>query len=162
MASKTQFDFFKAVYDEEIRVHSELESKAKLYLTIITFYLGAISFKINDLVGVTQRLQIPITLLVAIAVILILAFLFTIGAMGIRKYERICDLETVIRSFGEAPAKDNDFLDEGLVNLAVATNRNASQNNRVGTLLQCASVLIFTAISLQLGVLLFMVFKSRT
>ena len=161
MASKAQYDFFKALYDEEIRVHAELESKAKLYLTIITFYLGAIGFKINDVVEFTDKFQIPIILLVIIAVVLVLAFLFTIAAMSIRKYERVCDLEAIIRSFGESPPKDSDFLDETLVNLAVATNRNALQNNRVGTLLQWASVLIFIAVLMQLGILLLAAFKSR-
>jgi len=161
MASEVQYNLFKTVFDDEITRHSGLESKAKLYLTIITFYLGIVGLKINEVVEFANRFQLSIILLAIMALVLFLALLFTIAAMSIRKYERICDLEEVIKSFGESPPKDNDILDDWLVHLAVATNRNALQNNRVATLLQCASGLIFMAVFLQLGIFLFAVVKSR-
>ena len=49
MAYKDQCDFFKAVYDDEIARLTRLTGRATLYFTIISFFLGAIVFKFNDL-----------------------------------------------------------------------------------------------------------------
>jgi hypothetical protein len=150
MATDTQYKVFKEVYDEELQRYSELESRAKLYLTVITFYIGVIGFKITDVIAFTSTFSVPVTLYIITAGILLLSLLLTMAAMRIYSYEGVCNLEQVIDSFGERPPADEDFLDDRLVDLAVATTRNTKINNRRGILLLCASILICLAVIVQL------------
>lgn len=50
MATEIQYTVFKSVHDEETKRRSELRSKANLYLTVITAYLGLIGFKAADII----------------------------------------------------------------------------------------------------------------
>lgn len=137
MATEIQYQIYKAVYDEEAARYSALENRSKLYLTIITFYLGAITFKINDVLEFVSKFNVRKWLYLASGFILVVALLLTVLATRIRKYEGICDLEEVYQSNeGET---DEDFLENRLTDLAVATNRNSDENNKVATLLQWAS-----------------------
>ena len=41
MATKDQYDFFRGLYEEEERTSQQLEGRAKVYLSVITAFLGA-------------------------------------------------------------------------------------------------------------------------
>lgn len=127
MATVTQYGVFKALYDEESDRYSGLERRSNLYLTIITFYLGVILFKVEDLLKVVSQFRIPLGLFLAVGVALVGALFLTVLAMGIHEYEGICDPERVIKDFGKSHPDDDQFLDDRIVDLAVATNRNASR-----------------------------------
>ena len=152
MATATQYQIFRAEYDEESQRASGLESRANLYLTIIAAYLGAIGFKIEDNVKFLDKFRVPITPYLVMASILVLALLCTIWAMRIRTYEGVFDPTKEIESFEKTKPTDPDFLDKRLVDLAVATGRNSKQNGRVANALQCAGFLLFLAIAIQLAV----------
>jgi hypothetical protein len=85
MATQTQYEVFRAEYDEESQRAEGLESRAKLYLSIITAYLGVIGFKVEDLLKFLDKFHVPVVLYLVMALILIVALLCTIWAMGIRK-----------------------------------------------------------------------------
>jgi hypothetical protein len=150
MASEKQYDVFRSLYDEEIERYTALESRAKLYLTIITFYLGAVVFKMEDVMKFITVFQVPLGLYLALSVVLLCALLLTVLATRIRTYEGICDPEEVIRSFGKTKPTDEEFLDHRVVDLACATNRNVAENNKVAGILQTASYLLFVSVFLQL------------
>jgi hypothetical protein len=152
MATEIQYQAFRAEYDEESRRASGLENRAKLYLTIITAYLGVIGFKIEDLLKFLDKFNVPVTLYLVMAVVLVGALLCTVWAMGIRTYEGLFDPKKEIESFGKKAPTDDEFRDKRLADLAVATNRNSKQNGRVATALQCAGILILLAISIQMAV----------
>jgi hypothetical protein len=126
MATEIQYQAFRTEYDEESQRASGLEGRAKLYLTIITAYLGVIGFKIEDLLKFLDKFHVPVALYLAMAVIL--------------------------ESFSQQRPTDPDFLDKRLADLAVATNRNSRQNGKVANALQGAGVLIFLAILIQMAV----------
>jgi hypothetical protein len=152
MATEIQYQVFRAEYDEESQRASGLESRAKLYLTVITAYLGVIGFKIDDLLKFLDKFHVPVTLYLVMAVVLVVALLCTVWAMGIRTYEGVFDPKKEIESFSQQRPTDSDFLDKRLADLAVATNRNSRQNGKVANALQGAGVLIFLAILLQMAV----------
>jgi hypothetical protein len=152
LATKTQYDVFRSVYDEESERHSGLEGRAKLYLTIITAYLGAVAFKTTDVLAFISKFNISFYWYLLLGVCLILALLLTVFAMGIRTYEGVFDPEAEIKSFGPKRPSDEEFLDKRIVDLAVATNRNSDVNNRIATCLFYAGLLIFIAVCLQLVV----------
>jgi hypothetical protein len=90
--------------------------------------------------------------------LLVAALLLTALAITVRDYEGICDPENVVTDFGESPPSDQEFLDDRIVDLAVATNRNHRQNNRVAALLKWAARVICCAVALQ-TVLLFIAIR---
>ena len=145
MATEAQYKFFKDLYDEESKRYSELDGKAKLYITIITFYLGAIAFKFKDVLDFTSSISYTKWLYSAIALVLVGALLFTVNAMRIRVFEGINDPEEIIKGFGKKPPTDDDFRDDRIADLAVATKRNSGQNDRIAKSLSFASLWIFSA-----------------
>ena len=161
MASEQQYKVFRSLYDEELERYTALESRAKLYLTIITFYLGALVFKMEDMVKFVTVFHVPLGLYLVFSIVLLLALLLTVLATRIRTYEGICDPEEVIRSFGKTKPTDDDFLDQRVVDLACATNRNVAENNKVAGILQIASYLLFVAVFFQLVIFGLAIFKAR-
>jgi len=153
MASEAQYKIFKDIYDEESKRYSDLDGKAKLYITIITFYLGAIAFKFKDISEFTSSISYAKWLYSGIALVLVLALLSTVNAMRVRVFEGICDPEEVIKEFGENATTDDDFRDDRIADLAVATNRNFAQNNRIASSLSWASTFILLA-----GIIQFCIF----
>ena len=162
MATKVQYDVFRAVYDEESERHTVLESRAKLYLTIITAYLGAVAFKTTDVLAFLARFCISFYWYLLLGVCLIVALLLAICAMGIRKYEGVFDPEAEIKSFGRNPPTDEDFLDKRIVDLAVASNRNNKVNNRIAGYLHYSGTMVFLAVCLQLVVFGLAIFHYRS
>jgi|SRR5579864_5984312 len=151
MATEAQYRIFKEIFDEESKRYSELDAKAKLYITIVTFYLGAVAFKFKDVLELTNSIASTRWLYVAISLALVIALLCTIIAMRVRTFEGICDPEEVIESFGTSPPSDDDFRDDRIADLAVATNRNCDQNNKIARSLSCASFFILVAALIQCG-----------
>jgi len=135
MATDAQYQIFKELYDEESKRYSELNGKANLYITIITFYLGAIAFNFKAVLEFTGSVAPAKWLYSAVALVLVAALLCTVNAMRVRTFEGVCDPEKVI----------NDFPDDSIADLAVATNRNFAQNNRIAGSLSWASVFILLA-----------------
>jgi len=162
MASELQYKIFKEVYDEESDRYSSLGTRSNLYLTLITFYLGVILLKVDDVLKFITTFRVPIVLFLVIGLVLVIALFLTVRAMGIRDYEGICDLNEIIEGFGKTPPSDEEFLDDRLVDLAVATNRNSLQNDRVAGLLQWAARLIAFAVILQVIVFAVAITNARS
>ena len=146
MATETQYAFFKSVYDEENVRYTQLESRAKFYLTIQTFYLGAIAFKFDDIQKFSAALSVPPILFITGGLLVVLGLLLTVLATRIRAYEAPTDLQELLESFGSSPT-DSDFLDDRLADLAVATDRNSIANDKVANLLTYAGILLFSAVA---------------
>ena len=161
MATEAQYKFFKELYDEENKRYSDLDNKGKLYVTIITFYLGAIAFKFNDVTQLTVQVSYAKWFYLVIVSVLVVALLCTIFAIRVRSFEGIADPVKVIDNYGESAPSDTDFLDDRIADLAVATNRNSNQNNRIAGSLALASVFIFLAGTIQFVLLLIAILKLR-
>jgi hypothetical protein len=161
MATDTQYKVFKEVYDQESERYSNLGTRASLYLTLITFYLGAVLLKVDDVLKFVTTFHVPVVLFLLSGALLVAALFLTALAVTVRDYEGICDPEKVIKGFGESPPSDEEFLDDRIVDLAVATNRNNRQNNRVATLLKWAARVICCSVALQTVVLFIAIRHAR-
>jgi hypothetical protein len=146
MASEFQYKVFREIYEEEAKRYSDLDSRAKLYLTIATFYLGALVFRYSDLKAFNDVLKIPFLAYILIIAPMLLALLCVIVAVRIRKFEGLFNPEQVLEDLGSTPPKDEDFRDDRIVDLAVATNRNKRQNDRIANYLALASIMIGVAV----------------
>jgi hypothetical protein len=149
VATEIQYKVFKEVYDEETKRYDDLEKRSNLYLTVITFYLGAIIFKLDDVRKFGDAFHVSMIWFAVIAAVLALALLSTVAAVQIRAFEGICDLEEEIAKFEGPPISDSDFLDDRLADLAVATSRNSLQNERIALTLRVSSGLLLTAVLIQ-------------
>jgi hypothetical protein len=150
MASEIQYRVFREVHDEEAQRYSNLGTRSNLYLSIVTFYLGVVFLKIEDILKFAVRFYVPVIWFLILGILLVIAFLLVVRAISIHDYEGVFDPEGVIKTFGKSPPQDNDFLDDRIVDLAVATNRNSAQNNKVASSLRWAARIILMAVLLQL------------
>ena len=145
MASEIQYKVFKELFDEETRRYSDLDNKGKLYVTIITFYLGAIAFKLRDVAEFTNSVPYAKWFYLAIAAMLVIALLFAILGIRVRSFEGIFDPEKIIASLGPVAPTDEEFLDDRIVDLAVSTNKNSRRNDKVASSLASALFCVFIA-----------------
>jgi hypothetical protein len=157
VATKTQFEIFKSVYDEENTRLSELVTRAKVYLSVETFILGALFFKFDSVLKITSGVTILPTLFILSVAFFLGALLLTIASLRILRYEGICYPEEVIRQFKEKPPQDSDFLDDRIVDLAVATQRNSRQNDKRAKCLQWAGTCLLIGFAFSTAFLLVVV-----
>ena len=155
MATENQYKFYRALYDEENGRYGLLEARAKLYLIILTFYLGALAFKLSDVKVFFTEFGIPLSLALSAGLAFLCALLCCIYSILIREYEAITDPEELIASLGKQPPTDDDFFDDRIVDMAVATNRNSGQNDRAANALQVAGWLM--AVGVVLHVIVFVI-----
>lgn len=144
MATKTQYEVFQFVHDAEDKRMTELVTRAKVYLSIATFFLGGLAFKMGDPVLLISTAA-QIIYFVA-AGLFILAFSFILAALFIYSYEGVTDLIEVIEEFQAKPPSDTDFLDDRIVDLAIACDRNVRQNDKRAVLLQIASFVMLLGV----------------
>lgn len=151
MATKEQCEFFKSLYDEENSRHGILENRAKLYITIISLYLGAIAFKIPDIAPLSQQLKVHPLVFYLVIIVFLAALIAAIVAIKIRSYAAVCDPIEVILNFESAPQSNEEFFDRRIVEYAVATKVNRQVNNRVATTLQSAVWMLFVGVVVHMG-----------
>lgn len=159
MATENQYKFYRALYEEENARYGLLEARARLYLTILTFYLGALAFKLADVKVFFLEFGIPLPVGMAAGLAFVIALLCCISSILIREYEAITDPEELIASLGPNPPRDEDFFDDRIVDMAVATNRNSRQNDRAANALQAAGWLMAAGVVLHVAVFVIALLK---
>lgn len=135
MATEAVYQIFAALYKEEEDRFSELVNRAKIYLSICTFFLGGSAFKLSFDPGTHSAKIIAL----AGVTIFITTFLLIIMALAIFSYEGRFDPREVVTSFGDDVPADADFRDDRIADIVVAYERNSRLNDTRATLLQLAS-----------------------
>lgn len=159
MATREQHDFFRFLYDEEERRYGQLEARAKLYLSVIALFLATLTFKLEDVQKSTALLGAPWWLVVIVGILLATALIFVVLGVFIREYEGIADPEEIVNTFGEEPPSNESFFDDRIADYVVATNRNASMNDRGARFLEIAVFFLAAAMLLLLVILALGLFK---
>ena len=151
MVSEPIYKFFQALYDEEAKRFAELESRARLYFSIASLYVGAIAFKFDDVVKLVGRVNLPAVFIVLDGALFVVAILFCVLAMQVRKYEGIADLTDIIDEFSKdgVPA-DGEFFRRRIVDYEFATKRNSAVNNRVASWLSVSGFSILSGVAGQI------------
>lgn len=57
--TKEQYEFYRAMYDQEERTALQLEGRAKVYLGIVSAFLAAMILKAPDAEAIAKSLHIP-------------------------------------------------------------------------------------------------------
>jgi hypothetical protein len=160
MATEAQYKFFQKLYDEQSERRKNIQERSKFYFTVVSFYFGAMLFKLQDIVKAQPIPRLETIFGILSAVIISVSLLFTLLAIRVRAYETPCDPEKWIMHLGENPQDDPEFFDERIVDLAVATKRNDEVNTAAATKIKIAGWLIFGAVVVQLvGLICLYVFR---
>jgi hypothetical protein len=154
LATESQYKFYRSLYDEENTRSGQLESKAKLYITILTIFFGASIFKISDLKSFIDQNSINYGFYIYFisTICFLLSLIFAVSAVSIRKYEGLCDPEELIGNLGIKPPTDSDFFDERIVECAIVSNRNSKINDKVSNDLHRSNLLLL------LGIVCYLIF----
>ena len=161
MATEAQYKIFKELYDEETKRYSDLDNKGKLYITIVTFYLGAIAFKFRDVSEFTNSVSFAKWFYLVIASMLVAALVFTVYSLRVRTSEGIADPEEIIANFGPVAPTNEEFFEDRIADLAAATNKNSRRNNQIADYLAAAGVLILMAGAIQFILLLIAIIMKK-
>lgn len=79
---------------------------------------------------------------------MLIAFLLSILAIGIYRYEMINRPKEIFETFGDDPPTNEEFFDDRIVDLTVACERNSSRNDRRAKLLFLASIFMLLGLFL--------------
>ena len=149
MATQLQYDFFKLLLDEEDRRYSELEARARLYFTVLSFYIGAVAFKLKDLAEWFEHNRFPLWLAIVGGAIFSGALLFCVLAIQIATYESVNDPRAVASELDAGVVSDDDFRKARLADFVVATTRNAKVNDRTASFLAISAMLMLIGVAFQ-------------
>lgn len=155
MASEREYKFFQSLFESENERFKILQDKGKVYISIITIYLAALTLKIDDIAKFAQTNKVPIFAFLAVGIIVVLALLFSILALVIRTYEGVTDPEELLKLFDKKQPSDEEFMADRMVDYAVATNLCSDENDKAANFLQLASWSLFAGV---LGHLMIMVY----
>jgi hypothetical protein len=145
MATEKQYLFFKGLYDEENARQASLADRAKIYLSLITFYSAFVLF-----VAEKMKPDTPVLKGVFIGTVgsMLVAFLLSLWSIRVSEYEIPDDPQDIIAGFGAAPPEDEDFFDDRIVDFAVACQRNVAVNDEKAGQLTGAGYLLLAGIFL--------------
>jgi len=161
VASEPVYKFFQALYDEESKRFEELESRARLYFSIASLYVGAIAFKFDDVIKFVGRAQVPAAVIVIDGAAFVVAVLFCVLAMQVRKYEGISDPDEILNAFDEEGVpSDDDFYDDRVVDYSVAIAKNSGVNNRVAGWLSVSGFSILLGVAGQVALFVYIAFRQ--
>ena len=150
MATEKQVAFFKSLYDEELSRHGGLQERAKVYLTVITIYVGIVGLKIQDVATLVTTFKVPYWLLLLVGVVVGIALLLTVNAIRIREFEAAADPYEVAKEFKPAAPTDEAFFASRIADYTVATKKNREVNNKIGGRLHWAAVALACAVGIHL------------
>jgi hypothetical protein len=145
MATEKQYLFFKGLYDEENARQTSLADRAKVYLSLVTFYSAFVLFAAEKLKPDTTALKI---IFVGTVGSTLAAFLLSLWSIRVSEYEALNDPQEIITGFGTSPPEDEDFFDDRIVDFAVAYQRNSIVNDRKAVKLSWAGFLLLAGIFL--------------
>jgi len=162
MATDKQLEFFRYLFEHEAKRYEHLAERAKLYFAVISFYLGAIAFKFEDVAKFVRQSAVPVLVVAINGAIATAALVFCVLAMQIRPYEAIADPEDIIKRFGSQQPTDADFNDERLVEFTVAARRNGGENERTARYLAISAALLLVSVVFSMFVFVLGIATWRT
>lgn len=129
MATKVEYDSFKALFEIENNRYAELGNRAKLFMSLITVLFGSLFLKLDVVIGAASRHWWIAATVVASWASFTLALICTLLSLFVRKYEKLFDPKAVAKTIDETNPTEGEFLASRIADFAVATNRNSEQND---------------------------------
>jgi hypothetical protein len=133
--TKEQYEFFRALYEEEERTALKLEGRAKVFLGVISAFLAATLLKVADAKAMADTLHTPWWLLLLEALAMTVALLLVLWALRIREFEVVSDGPALLMDYGAEWPDAAQFYEDRVADYAFASSRNRAVNNEIGLLL---------------------------
>lgn len=130
MATKEQWEIFKYLFESEQERKQKLSNIGKVYVSLSMLYVGALGMKVEFWYKELPKDTLLVVLFLLVLITFLVALCLTVFALGIYKYEYLNDPEELIKKFGNHAPSNEEFFDDRIVDLAVATNRNKNQNDK--------------------------------
>lgn len=125
MATVKQMEFFKSLYDGEMRRYIFLNDHAKNNLTLVTIYSAFMIFVVEKFKPTDFTSRSFFVLSIASMAI---SFLISLHATNVAIYEAVSNPADIIEKFGTNPPTDEEFFDARILDYTVAYERNAIVN----------------------------------
>ncbi len=147
MITERQYGYIENMYREEVDTVNKLDNKAKIYLSICSFILTALLFKIKDISEVLEKSDYDFAkyFLISTYSFIFLALFFTIYTLKIYSYEYPTFTEIITQEFDDE-ISDEDFVKNRTADLLVASEINATVNFRRSRFLVIASFCLLLGI----------------
>ena len=158
MATEAQYACFKDIFDRESVRQEQLIERGKVFLSIITLYLGLLGVAVDEIVPEIRGNWLAVCAYLASFAAFLLSIALVIRALGIYKYVYPTDPERVVLQIEDDWPMDSEFFDDRIAELAAAFKTNHPANERRANLLKLASFSMLAGIGLQAIVLSSLVF----
>lgn len=130
MATKNQYEFFNARYNEELDRMRDLQKKAQLYFTITTAISSIFFLNLKDLksfIGSEKGLYVTLPILI---VILLLTIVALIQSLRVKKYNVALNPSKYMDELPDTPSYDDqDFFDNRISHFLIAIENNQTVNS---------------------------------
>lgn len=152
--------YTKYLYEEETERSIRLNAIVKVYLTIQTFTLGAVGFKIIDTIQDSQVLLASIATVfhshtflpyaaLSSGILLVASLLLSVMVLDMRKYERLCEPEHFVERSG-AFSDEKRLVAAMVSNYVIASKRNFHVGQRKAVYLKASLYTYVFSVSLLL------------
>lgn len=143
MFTRTKYDVFKQIYDEEMGRCEELVGRSRLYLGICTFFAGGLAFGLIDEVMQADGLTVFVGF-TTIGLFLI-TILVLVGSARVFPYKAMDTPDAIInetrKKYGKgAHVSDAEFLRDRMENIIVAYRENRISNDTRARYIQVATI----------------------
>lgn len=143
------------MYVEENQRYRELLNRGKVFLSIITLYLGILFYKSSDLLSNTTLSKEEATdsflvFFIASSVSFIFSLLFCLISLGILTYQYPSNPTELLEEFESKNQTDLEFFRNRTVDFTIAFEHNKKKNDSRGKYLRYTSGFIFMGILLHL------------
>ncbi len=142
MITEEQYNFFKSQYERENKREDDLMKKSQIYLSIETFVLTALFFKVKDLAEILGTSLALKALYISSISFIFLALLSTVLSIKIYRYERVQNSKNVLKQFGKNKMENGDFFLRRIIDYSVATERNVIVNDKKVNFLELSVIFI--------------------
>ena len=153
MATSEQLDYFKHIYAQEMARSDELINRGKLFLSVITLYMGLLGIAADKVVPKLSSSSIVIACYLSGFVSFVIALVLIVMAIGIYNYVYPSDPKSILQEADENWPDNESFFLERMAELAAAFKNNCPINDKRAKYLKWASLLMLTGIIFQAFVL---------
>lgn len=150
MSSKDKFDYFKFLYEQERSRYLELINRGKLFLTVVTLYFGVLAVALDKTIDLNKINLFQKLVYGSSFVFLVASLVFIIRSISIYRNEKPSNPIKLIESLENELKDDEIFTNKTIVDLSVATSRNAENNDHRSRMLRIATNFMLCAVGAQL------------
>jgi hypothetical protein len=156
------FDFFKALHEDERNRSARLAQLATAYFGLEGLYIGAVAFKYSDVMETAVDMKVPPQVFLATLSLVLLALILTMRAVAIRVSEGLAEPQQLAEKLEQNPDDEATFLLDRCMDYAVATQNNSAVNDKRATALTWSGWLLFAAIGAHGVAIAFGLFRNLT